>query len=477
MSDTDRDTDRIRRLMTCKTKSGISLFVWSHTVLGSIFVSQPQLVAEAMSVSGDASSHRGLPEVPPPPLRPLGASDIFVDGVPDCDAMRRHLYLGGRLEVSAVLYLLSEVRQILMEEPNVLELDDPITVCGDIHGQYYDLMTLFNLGGHPDKTQYLFLGDYVDRGCFSTEVALYLFSLKLRRPDQFWMIRGNHECRHLTMYFNFKEECLHKYGEEVYDAFQNTFDTLPLAALLDGVFLCVHGGLSPEIKTVDDISLIDRFTEPPTSGTMCDVLWADPMEDEEESLCPNALFLHNGMRGCSYVFSSSAVEAFLKSNGLLSVIRAHEAQDEGYRFFRRSPDTGFPSVICVFSAPNYCDSYGNKAAIIQITDKVVQVKQFHAVDHPYVLQNFLNAFSWSLPFMYEKIADATAIMAGVNRNDPSSKLPSIAVDVHGNIVLSSHLPSVLERRGKIMLAKTRAVVRFRRLLAMVRLQRLKKADK
>eukprot|EP00658_Telonema_sp_P-2_P045365 TRINITY_DN33313_c0_g1_i1.p1 TRINITY_DN33313_c0_g1~~TRINITY_DN33313_c0_g1_i1.p1 ORF type:complete len:224 (+),score=31.06 TRINITY_DN33313_c0_g1_i1:111-782(+) len=183
-----------------------------------------------------------------------------------------------------------------------------------------------------------------------------------------------------------------------------------------GVFMCVHGGLSPDIKTVDDISLIDRFTEPPTSGTMCDVLWADPMEDEEESLCPNALFLHNGMRGCSYVYSSSAVEAFLKSNGLLCVIRAHEAQDEGYRFFKRSPDTGFPSVICVFSAPNYCDSYGNKAAIIQITDKVVQVRQFHAVDHPYVLQNFLNAFSWSLPFMYEKIADAAAIMSGNNRN-------------------------------------------------------------
>lgn len=360
---------------------------------------------------------RGIPSIPPPPAYPLRHDEVFEeDGKPKAEVIRKHFHAGGRLNEEDALEIIEKVREVFRIEPNVLELEDPITVCGDVHGQYYDLMTLFQLGGDPATTQYLFLGDYVDRGCFSTEVALYLFSLKLLRPDRFWMIRGNHECRHLTSYFNFKEECLHKYSESLYNAFQDTFDTLPLAAVLDGAFLCVHGGLSPEIKSVEDITLIDRFVEPPTLGTMCDLLWSDPMEEEEEHVCPNALYLQNEMRGCSYVFSCNAVDHFLKENGLLSIIRAHEAQDEGFRMFKKVEETGFPGVICIFSAPNYCDSYDNKAAILTITDKIIHVKQFHSVEHPYVLPNFMNAFSWSLPFVYDKVADIAAILAGADRS-------------------------------------------------------------
>lgn len=371
-------------------------------------------VAESAAL---AAPPRGLPNVPPPPSYPLAHEEVFdKEGRPRTEVIKQHFFSGGKLNEDDALEIIERVREVFRVEPNVLELEDPITVCGDVHGQYYDLMTLFQLGGDPSSTQYLFLGDYVDRGCFSTEVTLYLFSLKLLRPDRFWMIRGNHECRHLTSYFNFKEECLHKYSEVLYNAFQETFDTLPLAAVLDGAFLCVHGGLSPEIKSVEDIALIDRFVEPPTMGTMCDLLWSDPMEEEEEHVCPNALYLQNEMRGCSYVFSCNAVDHFLKENGLLSIIRAHEAQDEGFRMFKKVEDTGFPGVICIFSAPNYCDSYDNKAAILTITDKVIHVKQFHSVEHPYVLPNFMNAFSWSLPFVYDKVADIAAVLSGADRS-------------------------------------------------------------
>ncbi len=217
---------------------------------------------------------------------------------------------------------------------------------------------MFEIGGHVSKTKYVFLGDYVDRGCFSTEVAFYLFSLKVCYPDNIFLLRGNHECRHLTAYFNFKIECKFKYDLEVYKKFMTTFDCLPLAALLNGKFLCLHGGISPDIKKLADIAKIDRFREPPTSGPMCDLLWSDPCEEIPENM--DVKFTPNSTRGCSYFFGYAGVCKFLDDNKLLSVIRAHEAEDEGYRMYRKKETTEFPTVITLFSAPNYLDVYNNK---------------------------------------------------------------------------------------------------------------------
>jgi diadenosine tetraphosphatase ApaH/serine/threonine PP2A family protein phosphatase len=298
-----------------------------------------------------------------------------------------------------------------------------VTVCGDTHGQFFDLLTLLDLGGSPtdptNPTQYLFLGDYVDRGSFSTEVALLLLSYKLLCPQRMWLLRGNHECRHLTAYFNFKVECTKKYSEAVYDAFMNCFDALPLAARVDGRFLCVHGGLGPDIRSVEDIALIQRVQEPPARGPMCDLLWADPMEPDEEAAAPGARYLYNDIRSCSYSFSYKAALEFLKANNLLALIRAHESQFEGYRMFQKVPETGMPSVICIFSAPNYCE-YNNKAAIIQLADHSIRVKQFAAVEHPYVLQNFLNAFSWSVPFLMDKVQHIASEVANMSVMDPTA---------------------------------------------------------
>ncbi|CZR69675.1 phosphoprotein phosphatase 3-alpha catalytic chain [Phialocephala subalpina] len=323
---------------------------------------------------------------------------------PNLQFLKQHFYREGRLTEEQALYIIEEGTKVLKQEPNLLEMDAPITVCGDVHGQYYDLMKLFEVGGDPAETRYLFLGDYVDRGYFSIECVLYLWSLKIWYPNTLWLLRGNHECRHLTDYFTFKLECKHKYSEKIYEACMDSFCALPLAAVMNKQFLCIHGGLSPELHTLDDLKQIDRFREPPTHGLMCDILWADPLEEFGQEKT-SEYFVHNHVRGCSYFFSYPAACNFLEKNNLLSVIRAHEAQDAGYRMYRKTRTTGFPSVMTIFSAPNYLDVYNNKAAVLKYENNVMNIRQFNCTPHPYWLPNFMDVFTWSLPFVGEKITD------------------------------------------------------------------------
>lgn len=323
---------------------------------------------------------------------------------PNLTFLKQHFYREGRLTEEQALYIIEEGTKVLKQEPNLLEMDAPITVCGDVHGQYYDLMKLFEVGGDPSETRYLFLGDYVDRGYFSIECVLYLWSLKIWYPNTLWLLRGNHECRHLTDYFTFKLECKHKYSEKIYEACMDSFCALPLAAVMNKQFLCIHGGLSPELHTLDDLKSIDRFREPPTHGLMCDILWADPLEEFGQEKT-SEYFVHNHVRGCSYFFSYPAACNFLEKNNLLSVIRAHEAQDAGYRMYRKTRTTGFPSVMTIFSAPNYLDVYNNKAAVLKYENNVMNIRQFNCTPHPYWLPNFMDVFTWSLPFVGEKITD------------------------------------------------------------------------
>ncbi|CAG8558661.1 14190_t:CDS:10 [Rhizophagus irregularis] len=316
---------------------------------------------------------------------------------PDIAFLKNHFIREGRISEEQALYIISKGTEILKQEPNLLEVDAPITVCGDIHGQYYDLMKLFEVGGNPAETRYLFLGDYVDRGYFSIECVLYLWALKIWYPNTLFLLRGNHECRHLTDYFTFKLECKHKYTEKVYDACMESFCALPLAAIMNKQFLCIHGGLSPELNTLEDLRSINRFREPPTHGLMCDLLWADPLEEFGQEKT-NECFDYNNLLQYSY----HAACNFLEKNGLLSIIRAHEAQDAGYRMYRKTKTTGFPSVMTIFSAPNYLDVYNNKAAVLKYENNVMNIRQFNCTPHPYWLPNFMDVFTWSLPFVGEK---------------------------------------------------------------------------
>ncbi|KAF5318756.1 hypothetical protein D9619_010888 [Psilocybe cf. subviscida] len=383
---------------------------------------------------------------------------------PDIAFLKNHFYREGRLTEEQALWILEKGSDILRKESNVLQVDAPITVCGDIHGQYYDLMKLFEVGGSPADTRYLFLGDYVDRGYFSIECVLYLWSLKIWYPDSLFLLRGNHECRHLTDYFTFKLECKHKYSERVYDACMESFCTLPLAAVMNKQFLCIHGGLSPELNTLDDLRAIDRFREPPTHGLMCDILWADPVEDFGTERT-NDSFVHNHVRGCSYFFTYQAACQFLERNNLLSIIRAHEAQDAGYRMYRKTKSTGFPSVMTIFSAPNYLDVYNNKAAVLKYESNVMNIRQFNCTPHPYWLPNFMDVFTWSLPFVGEKITD---MLVAVLNTCTKEELDELEPDE--DLALMSPITAQAEsvERRKVIKNKIMAVGRMARVFALLR---------
>ncbi|KAJ2691924.1 3',5'-cyclic-nucleotide phosphodiesterase (PDEase) (3':5'-CNP), partial [Coemansia sp. IMI 209128] len=392
---------------------------------------------------------------------------------PQCAFLRDHFFREGRLREADALAIIREATALLRAEPTLLTLDSPVTICGDVHGQYYDLMKLFEVGGDPASTQYLFLGDYVDRGYFSIECLLYLYALKVRHPHTLFMLRGNHECRHLTDYFTFKLECVHKYSEQVYEAAAESFCALPLGAVVNKQFLCIHGGLSPELHTLDDLRTLDRFREPPTHGLMCDLLWADPVEDfgHEKS---KSYFVHNYARGCSYFFSYAATCAFLERNGLLSLVRAHEAQDAGYRMYRKSKTTGFPAVITLFSAPNYLDAYNNKAAVLKYENNVMNIRQFNCSPHPYWLPNFMDVFTWSLPFVGEKMTDMLLAILDICTKDELEEASSGSGSSEATLVGSMHPPGIAVADGECVpldLDQRRETIR-KKILAVGKISRI-----
>jgi len=241
-----------------------------------------------------------------------------------------------------------------MEESNVQKVDAPVTICGDIHGQFYDLQELFKVGGDCPDTNYLFLGDFVDRGFYSVETFLLLLALKVRYPDRITLIRGNHESRQITQVYGFYDECLRKYGSvNVWRYCTEVFDYLSLSALIENKVLCVHGGLSPSISTLDQIRAIDRKQEVPHDGSMCDLLWSDPEDVQGWGLSP---------RGAGYLFGDSVVKTFNHTNDLELICRAHQLVMEGFKYMFNN------SLVTVWSAPNYCYRCGNVAAILELDE-------------------------------------------------------------------------------------------------------------
>jgi len=254
---------------------------------------------------------------------------------------------------SEVAWLCAALRPVFLDESNVVPVPLPVSVVGDLHGQFDDLLEIFRVGGECPDTNYLFLGDFVDRGHDSVETISLLAALKLRYPRRVTLLRGNHECRAITQVYGFYQECMRKYGTAaVWNHFVALFDLLPIAALIDDRYLCVHGGLSPSGHYLDQIRVAFRFKETPHEGLVTDLLWSDPSADKDGfSMSP---------RGAGYVFGGDVVAQFLWTNQLDAIIRGHQLCMEGFQ-------TLFDQqLVTVWSAPNYCYRCGNMASILEL---------------------------------------------------------------------------------------------------------------
>jgi len=262
-----------------------------------------------------------------------------------------------------VKLLCAKVKEVLTDEPNLVQVSSPVNICGDIHGQFPDLLKLLRTGGSVAGTNYLFMGDYVDRGRHSLETIQLLLCLKLKHRERVTLLRGNHESRNVTMVFGFYDECLQKYGNTlVWKELTDLFDYLPVSGLVDGRILCMHGGLSPLVRHLDQINALDRVQEVGRVDAINDMLWSDPSE-EHEGWAPSS-------RGTGHTFGPDVTTAFNYLNNVQLVARAHQVVMEGFDW------THHQGLVTVFSAPNYMYRVGNLAAILQVQQTSSSMLQF-----------------------------------------------------------------------------------------------------
>jgi serine/threonine-protein phosphatase PP1 catalytic subunit len=248
-------------------------------------------------------------------------------------------------------------RDIFLSQPTLIELSPPVKIVGDVHGQYSDLIRLFEMCGFPPASNYLFLGDYVDRGKQSLETILLLLCYKIKYPENFFLLRGNHECANVTkgtssnylncfrfltfiVVYGFYDECKRRCNIKTWKTFIDVFNCLPIAAIVASKIFCVHGGLSPSLHSMDDIKRIQRPTDVPDFGLLNDLLWSDPSD--------TALDWEDNERGVSYCFGKAIINEFLVRYDMDLICRAHMVVEDGYEFWNDR------TLVTVFSAPNYC---------------------------------------------------------------------------------------------------------------------------
>uniref|UniRef100_H3AJ81 Serine/threonine-protein phosphatase n=1 Tax=Latimeria chalumnae TaxID=7897 RepID=H3AJ81_LATCH len=228
---------------------------------------------------------------------------------------------------------------------------------GDVHGQYYDLLRLFEYGGFPPESNYLFLGDYVDRGKQSLETICLLLAYKIKYPENFFLLRGNHECASINRIYGFYDECKRRYNIKLWKTFTDCFNCLPVAAIVDEKIFCCHGGLSPDLQSMEQVRRIMRPTDVPDQGLLCDLLWSDPDKD--------VLGWGENDRGVSFTFGADVVAKFLHKHDMDLICRAHQVVEDGYEFFAKR------QLVTLFSAPNYCGEFDNAGAMMSVDETLM----------------------------------------------------------------------------------------------------------
>ncbi|KAI3459499.1 hypothetical protein Pfo_016162 [Paulownia fortunei] len=252
-----------------------------------------------------------------------------------------------QLSESEIRRLCLQSREIFLQQPNLLELEAPIKICGKIFLKFWI----------APKSNYLFLGDYVDRGKQSLETICLLLAYKIKYPENFFLLRGNHECASVNRIYGFYDECKRRFNVRLWKVFTDCFNCLPVAALIDEKILCMHGGLSPDLHDLDQIRNLQRPTDVPETGLLCDLLWSDPSKDVKGW----------GMndRGVSYIFGPEKVTEFLQKHDLDLICRAHQVVEDGYEFFADR------QLVTIFSAPNYCGEFDNAGAMMSVDETLM----------------------------------------------------------------------------------------------------------
>lgn len=269
-------------------------------------------------------------------------------------AVRKTKELCVQITKKETLYVVEAARKVFASNPMLLAVKAPVTICGDIHGHFLDVLRIFNAAKTPPETSYLFLGDYVDRGSNSIEAIILLLIYKIKFPDTFHLLRGNHETMRVNSIYGFMAECTTRYpkfGEKVYIAFNNCFAEMPVAAVVEKRIFCVHGGIPKNIISLQEIENLKREKDPSETGMISQLLWSDPNREMDEWKAST--------RGAGNLFGPTQLKEFLLKFDLDLLARAHEIVLDGYEFF------GNRTCVTIFSAPKYC-GMENAAAMMRV---------------------------------------------------------------------------------------------------------------
>ncbi|KAI0094866.1 phosphoprotein phosphatase PPZ [Irpex rosettiformis] len=261
------------------------------------------------------------------------------------------------LKNNEIVAICQAAREVFLNQPTLIELSPPVKIVGDVHGQYSDLIRLFEMCGFPPAANYLFLGDYVDRGKQSLETILLLLCYKIKYPENFFLLRGNHECANVTRVYGFYDECKRRCNIKTWKTFIDVFNCLPIAAIVASKIFCVHGGLSPSLHSMDEIKRIQRPTDVPDYGLLNDLLWSDPSD--------NTADWEDNERGVSYCFGKGIINEFLARHDMDLICRAHMVVEDGYEFWNDR------TLVTVFSAPNYCGEFDNYGACMSVSEELL----------------------------------------------------------------------------------------------------------
>ncbi|OHS94107.1 Serine/threonine-protein phosphatase PP1 [Tritrichomonas foetus] len=251
--------------------------------------------------------------------------------------------------------ILKLAQKVLLDDDILLKIEPPTIVVGDLHAQYNSFRKVLDIGGNPENSKYVFLGDYIDRGSNSTEVMITLLCYKLMYPKNVYLIRGNHETKETCMEYGFYNECTTRYSQTIFDEFIKCFDNLPMAAIIGNSIFCVHGGISQDLYNVNDLMKVERPLKIPERGFLLDLLWSDP----------SVIFgdFHRSQRGGSFTYGAEATDCFLEYNNLKMICRSHQMVMEGYEYAYGKNNQ---KCISIFTCPKYCNEFDNKGAIMHV---------------------------------------------------------------------------------------------------------------